>query len=421
MRQLSANFNTTLPSESTLRQLNARFSGRRVFPNLLGLDLSNIGDGGKLLQILRLVVSPSLTNCNISIEEASHTQTVLSALAAAYSSLRSIHIGRNVSQFGQGFSTLLLKCIPHQLYEFCVDAPISSAAFLRASQLPNLRFFIVNAIQLNPSEVHSSAPLPSTIFPSLQHLGVRDLCTDSIWLRSLGRICSKNLKTLDLELTDIAAAKAALHLRALRDLPSCELHRTLTILCIGCNGHFSGLEVDGMTVEHLLPFTQLTSLDISFTCSQDKCGYKLSDKDLERLVKAMPKLVDLTLGRKLCSIPANHSIESLMAIAKHSKHMESLHIHTNAETIIAGSPFGSGYPRGGPTLQDQALVGCPLRSITFGPCRIPNGEQGIREFTSILHWLFPGLRSVCSSYSDPQWDSLCNFVFRGCVESAQFW
>lgn len=375
-----------------------------MFPNFLELEWFNEHWEPYLSHILPLVVAPSLQSVHLGLENASHTRMVLSALAPAYHSLRSIIITRCDSGLVQEFSTLLLKCVPHQLRFFIVDAPVSQTAFMKASQAQHLQFFEVKTVQaemLGPH--HDTRQCPKTMFPSLQCLFIRGLCSGSILLWSLPRINSTNLEGLLLELENVTAAREALHLKALRDLRPRGLHRTLTMLMIQCKADFSGLRVDQATIEHLLPLTQLTTLAISFVCGQNQCGHQLSDEDLERLVKAMPKLDSLSLGRRPCSIPANNSIKSLMAIAKHSKYLKELSIHTNVEAITRSS-----VPRS--SLEDRALVGCPLRTITFGSCPIPNREQGVQAFTSTLLRLFPGLHSVGSPDRDPQWDSVSKVV-----------
>lgn len=403
-----------LPSESAFRLLNARFSGRCMFPNLLELEWCNKYRERHLLHIFQLAVSQSLTDFKLSLHDASYVPTVLSALAPAHSSLRSIYIALSDPELAQEFSTLLFKCTPHRLCNFAIDAPVSRAAFLHASQLPNLRYLEVKAIQADGSE-HDEAQLPTTMFPSLRYLCVGELCANSIWLPSLKRIDSKNLVGLVLKLKNVGAARTALHLRALKDLQPRGLHRTLTMLAIDCKDNFSGLEVNRATVEHLLPLTQLTSLAISFTCGLNQCGHKLSDEDLELLVKAMPELEDLTLGETPCSIPADNSIKSLVAIAEHCKHLRQLSIHVNVGASITGPPVAGPPDVEGPTLRNHDLVECPLRIVTFGPCLIPSGEKGVHTFASTLLRLFPRLHTVAGS-GNPQWD-----LVRSVVAASSCW
>lgn len=367
-----------------------------MFPNLLDLELGWLDkdETRHLPHIFPLVLSPALSNITLTLENTSHTKMALSSLALSYNSLTFIYSVENDSGLVQEFSTLLLKCTPHRLLRFIVDAPVTWAAFLHASQLPCLQYFGAEGVQVDQPD----PPLPATMFHSLKFLAIWGLSANSIWLQTFGRICSTNLELLLLELKDPCDARMAVHLKALENIRHC-CHRTLTDLFIMCKDQFSGLEVDRRLVQILLPFTQLTLLHISFTCGQGQCSHKLSDEDLERLVKAMPNLSELVLGgRILCPIPANNSIKSLVAIAKHCKHLEELTIHTNVEAIISGPP-----PEEYPIPRDQNSVRCPLHSITFGPCSIPNGEQGVRMFVSVLEGLFPNLLMVGASPTTSQW------------------
>ena len=146
-----------------------------------------------------------------------------------------------------------------------------------------------------------------------------------------------------------------------------------------------------MIVENLLPLSQLTMLHLSFVCSPDMCGYKLSDEDLEKLVKAMPNLKSLALGMRPCSRPADNSIKSLAAIAKHCKHLKKLVIHTNVEAVISDPNY---HPGEDPILGEPALVECPLLSITLGPYSRLREQPVAEKFASALLRLFPHLANV---------------------------
>ena len=406
-----------LPSTESVLRLITRFSDDYIFPNLLELEWYSSNRDPDLSNLLPLVVSRSLANFKLFLHNRFYAKKVLSGLSRAYSSLRSIYITKSNPALVQESSTLLLNCTL-QLRDFSVDAPVSRTAFLHASQLPYLRYFDVKDVRDDQLQPPDGTPLPTTKFPSLEYLAIRGICTGSIWLDYLAQTRPQNLEVLLLELKNVPAA---LHLKALRDLGSCELHRTLTDLMIDCEDDFSGLEVDRKTVEHLLPLSQLTTLEIWFNCGENKCGYKLTDQDLEKLVKAMPNLEEMALGRKLCSIPANNSIKSLEAIAKHCKHLRVLSIHINVGAVISGSSVTSFSGVESPSPRDSALVKCPLTNITLGPCLIPNGKQGIHEFASTLLRLFPCLSEVKSSYQDQQWKLVHDLVVDLSTKSGHSW
>lgn len=410
MRNLSIKSRCTVfPSEPAFRLLNGRFAGRCMFPNLPSFEWYNEDAERHLERILPLIVSPSLVHLELTIKDVSCAQAILPALAPAYDSLQSIYVTQSDSEPVQEFSTLLVKCNPRQLREFYVDARLSRATFLHAAQLPNLQFLGTKAIQADEPEPHDREPLPPTMFPSLQCLYVGGLDADSVWLKSFERIGSESLERLKLKLSEAATAWKVLYL-TLAGLWRGGFHRTLTDLIIGCQGSFSGLEVNGTVIEHLLSFTQLTSLTISFICGQNQCGHKLSDEDLEKLVKAMPNLEYLVLGEEPCSIPAKTSIKSLEAIAQHCKHLTSLTIHTNVEAVIAGSFVHHGTSGRYVVLAHPGSVECPLHTITFGCCHVPGGEDGAVTFALTLLEMFPHLRRVWSSDETLPWKFISGLV-----------
>jgi len=408
MRSLSPTpLNAVFPSQIALELLNARFSGCCMLPNLREIRWNAYKERHAAL-VLPLTVSPFLTVFNLWLVDTSHAQVVASSLAPAYDSLRSIVISWNDSEIVQEFSTLLLKCNPNQLRDFGVDSPLSWTAFLHASQLPNLRYFVIQADAAIPP---SGASLPTTMFPSLRYLDIRGIDTDSTWLQSLKRIYPGNLGGLILEFKHATAVKKTLPV-TLAHLRSTALHQTLAELTIDLRGGYCpSFEVDGTTIEPLLSLNQLTTLVISFVCGQGKCGHKISDEDLEKLVKAMPKLRFLALGAKLCSVPTNNPVKDLVAIAKHCKHLKKLTIHTNVEAIINSFSDRGDFLVEDPTFGGPALGGCPLRSIIFNPCPIPNGVQGVKIFASTLLRLFPHLAEATSTCPvSPEWKLVGAFI-----------
>jgi hypothetical protein len=378
------------PSELALELLRARFSNRRMLPNLRKLDWDNTCAATRDIKIiLPLFISPFLTTIKLTLKNASHAQAAAPLLAPAHNSLRSIYIAWKGPGLVQELSTLLLECNPNQLHEFNVDSPVPWKAFLYASQLPNLRHWTIKPDGMEPP---SGASLPTTMFPSLKSLLVKGIDADSIWLQSLARIHSKRLETLGLDLENPVTAKEVLP-TAFKYLRSSGLHQTLKKLSIRPQGpDFFGLEIDGRTIEDLPPLNRLTVLDISFICGPDKCGPKLSDEALERLVKAVPNLESLFLGKAPCSRPVDNSIKSLVAIAKHCKRLEKLVIHINGEAVIS---HYKRYRGEDPILGKPALVGRSLRSIATGPgswIRDPRCDPEM--FVLVLLRLFPRLNEV---------------------------
>jgi len=395
MRELATFTHTVLPSEMALELLFARFSGSPMLPNIRSIEWFGTEEERHTTLILPLLVSPLLTNFYYYLEDTSHTRAIVSALTPACNSLRSIIIVHSSSHPGpespdlvQESSALLLKCGSDQFRTFVIGSPLSWKAFLRASQLPSLQCF---AVRPDWTEPLSNASLPAAMFPSIQHLCIEVHDADSVWLQFLARISSNGFYFLTIELRNAAAATIGLP-AALKHLRSAGLHTTLTKMVIYPQGDSRGLEVGGTIIEHLLPLNQLEELDISFICNPAECCHKLSDEDIEKLVKGMPKLEYLALGDNLCCGRPDNSIKNLTAIANHCKYLKGLRIHINAEAVIAGTFDRDEYADEEPVPRQP--VECPLLTITFGTSAILTQRERQRDakaLASKLSQLFPHL------------------------------
>ena len=379
------------PSEAALNLLNARFSGRCMVPKLRDIIWLNAPPENIEL-ILPLIVSPVLTNFRLGLNihdrsDASQVVPALEALAPAYNSLVEVRICDPTihdPRIIRAASDLLLKCNPDKLRCFHVVSVLSTEAFIHASQLPNLESF---TIRTDTTDLEVSLPVPA--FPSLGSLDVDAVNTSSPLIQTFAHVQSRTFMRLDLEFP--AATLATFLPTTLATLRPRSLHETLTMLTIQPKGDF---DLDGTTIRPILFLNQLTNLDISLICA-GRCAYKLTDENLDELVKAMPKLEQLSFGPYPCARLVDNTIESLTSVAKHCKHLKHLATHINVVSIVTGMLQGDGQD-GDPALDDPLSVfaGCPLRSMILGQCPIPNSEQGAMIFALTLLRLFPCLKSV---------------------------
>lgn len=396
------------PSEAALVLLNKRFSGRCMMPRLR--DIGWLGaPPGHLELMLPLIVSPALTNFRLGlfaqdILNASQVVPVLEALALACNSLVEVHIGHpTVHDLHtiRAASDLLLKCNPEKLRTFRVISSLSTEAFIYATRLPNLEKFVIVADTTEPG-----VQLPTSTFPSLRSLEILATDTRSSLLQTISHIESNTFEVLELEFP--AATSETFLSSTLANLRPRGLHQMLTMLFVTPEGDF---DLDKTTIRPFLFLNQLTQLDITLVCTQDRCSYKLTDEDLEELVAAMPKLEILSFGSFPCARSVNNTVKSLTSIAKHCKHLEQLAIHINVEAIVTRALQGDEVKED-PALEDclSIFAGCPLRTIVFGACFIPNDEQGAMIFALTLSRLFPHLRSVTVFPPDGERDSLWDLV-----------
>ena len=378
-----------LPSRDAIQLLSARFSTKPMLPLLRSLDWVLVSSA-RLQTCVPLLVSPHLAHVRLYFRDNSPERClpVINTLIEAAGSLESVEI---IPEFDEpemqdAVSKLLLSCNPNLLSGFCVASPISEAALLRAAQLPELQEFSVRGGTPGLSD-----PLPLTIFPSLRMILISTGRLPT-WLEILRHTQSKHLTDLSIDFEDNGNLSAiSSHLQY------SGIHRTLTELRL-CPGE--EWIIDRVSIAPLLVLGELTSLKIFAAC-EDQCIFLLSDKDIENLVKAMPKLEALSLGIPCPEqMRGDLTVKSLLAIAKHCKALETLKIHINCQSIVTDTD-GREFP--GPfdfhaEVPSEAISsdydGCPLRSAVFGSCPIPMDEEGEIIIALTLLRLFPRLSEV---------------------------
>jgi len=379
-----------LPSQDAIRLLTARFSTQPMLPLLRSLRWLFV-PSTRLQSCVPLLVSPHLAHVRLHFADKSPERCipVINTLIEAAGSLESVEItpGFDRPEMQDAVSKLLLSCNPNLLHKFCVASPISKSALLHAAQLPELQEFSIRG-----STPGLTDPLPLTIFPSLRTILISTGGLPT-WLEIFRHIQSKHLRDLsvDFEAGDNLPT-------ILTHLQYSGIHRMLTGLRLF---HGEGWIIDRVSIAPLLVLGELTSLAIFTDCEDGQCIFLLSDKDIERLVKAMPKLRALSLGLPCpAQMRDDLTVKSLVAIAKHCKALESLEMHVNCESIVTST-----YEREFPGLFDfdtkapseeipSECGGCPLRAAIFGSCPIPLDEGGGIIFALTLLRLFPRLSQV---------------------------
>ena len=381
-----------LPSQDAVQILSNRFSTKPMLPLLRSLTWLFVSSA-RLQSCVPLLVSPHLAHIRLHFRDNSpeHCLPVIQTLIGAAGSLESVEITPEFDrpEMQDAVSTLLLSCNSNLLHRFCVASPISGAALLHAVQLPELQEF-----SLRGGTPGLTDPLPLMMFPSLRTILI-SMGGLPTWLEILRHIQSKFVTELSVDF-EVGDDKNLLTIST--HLQHSEIHRTLTELRL-CPGE--GWIIDKASISPLLVLGELTFLGIFTECQEERCIFSLSDQDIERLAKAMPKLEVLSLGVP-CSAQMRDdlTVKSLLAIAKYCKALKALEAHINCESIVM-STYEREVPGSFPshtkipsTTTSSDYDGCPLSLATFGSCPIPmDGEGGVVVAMTLLR-LFPRLSRV---------------------------
>ena len=391
------------PSQDAIQILSTRYSTKPVLPLLRALSWLFV-PSAHLQSSVPLLVSPHLAHIRLHFRDNSpeHCLPILQTLTKAAGSLKSVELTPefNTEEMQNAVSALLLSCKPNLLREFCVASPISEEALLHVAQIPGLRRF-----SLRSGTPALTNPLPLTMFPSLRTLliSVSGLPT---WLEILRHIQSKRLTQLSVEFSggdNNTLPVMWTHLQ------HSGIHRTLTEFSV-CPG--AGWISDRVSIAPILDLRELISLTIYTNCKRDGCIFCLSDNDIERLVKAMPKLEILSLGTPCAEqMHDNLTVKSLVAISKHCKALKVLEMHINCQSIVMSMrelDTHGYFPAVAPSSRDV----CPLRLATFGPCPIPMGSEGGSIVGMVLLQLFPRLYEVRWNPLEviPPWSSVNTLI-----------
>jgi hypothetical protein len=145
----------------------------------------------------------------------------------------------------------------------------------------------------------------------------------------------------------------------------------------------------------LLSFKQLRKLEIEFSC-EGGCSSTIDDDFLTDMVRAMPKLETLRLGREPCEIPTGVTAKGLAVLAHHCPNLSDLRIHFRVDSFDATLAI-SGTPHPGTTAPRKD---CALRSLDVG--RIPMPEESVWVAVLTLVCIFP--RVSCIYCYDENWE-----------------
>ncbi|KAF9786371.1 hypothetical protein BJ322DRAFT_1108227 [Thelephora terrestris] len=154
----------------------------------------------------------------------------------------------------------------------------------------------------------------------------------------------------------------------------------------------------------LLPFKQLTELEIEFSCD-DGCSSRVDDDVITLLAQAMPKLVSLKLGGEPCREPNDVTVYALITLASRCLHLSELRIHFSGDSLVDMATDAEGVS----LTNDEPVVrreDCGLTHLEVGRIHIPP-RSAVGVAHSLLQ-IFPRILKV--KYDTPEWKGVARTI-----------
>ena len=272
------------------------------------------------------------------------------------------------------------------LQHFHVDSPLTEEAREVIYKLPDLRELSV--------VIERDTLLPSAVLPNLIDLEIT-YDHDGDCLRMFRGATLDNLEIVTFypgseQIGDFLEAFQRVTLAT-------SVQNTLTSFSLYASSSWNP------NYSSLLPFTQLTTLIIGFSCD-DGCSSTVDDDTISNIARAMPELEILHLGNPPCQTPIGVTAKGLATLAYHCLSLSSLCIHFQAATLDPSTiPRGtfSGEPI--PPRED-----CELRSLDAGETPML-GRSRLMIALTLLH-IFPRIGII--EYSDTGWEEVAAAISR---------
>ena len=153
----------------------------------------------------------------------------------------------------------------------------------------------------------------------------------------------------------------------------------------------------------LLPFTQLTNLNVEFTCG-DICSSNVDDDIVTDLAVTMRKLETLRLGGPPCyDIPTGVTAKGLAVLAYHCSDLSTLCIHFQVASLSTPPAIpGMAFDGGSTALRRD----CALKYLEVG--KIPVLEESASMVALTLALIFPCIDHICHAHRS--WQKVLNTI-----------
>jgi len=155
----------------------------------------------------------------------------------------------------------------------------------------------------------------------------------------------------------------------------------------------------------LLSFTQLTHLDIEFSCDGG-CPSRVDDNVIMDLARTMQKLETLRLGDPPChNFPTGVTTKGLMVLGHHCLGLHTLCIHFKVDSLCVPPANPGVAPGTGSTAPQRD---CGLLYLEVGDIPLP--EESVSTVALTLAHIFPHIEDITSVGEnwDKVLDAICN-------------
>ncbi|KAF9646238.1 hypothetical protein BDM02DRAFT_276018 [Thelephora ganbajun] len=153
-----------------------------------------------------------------------------------------------------------------------------------------------------------------------------------------------------------------------------------------------GISITEEEIHPFLSFGKLTTLNLSSSCTEERCGVQLYDSIVSRLAMALPQLTSLMLGDIPCKTSTSDvTIKSLVALSTHCVDLDVLRLHFNANDILSRGAYANSETR---------KFTCKLRTLSVGSQPLPSNHDDILLVTFTILRIFPHVENITSAEGD---------------------
>ena len=157
-----------------------------------------------------------------------------------------------------------------------------------------------------------------------------------------------------------------------------------TLTSLACTCHDTPLTEAGL--RPFLSSRKLTKLELSNSCTRERCGNQLNDLIICKLAMALPQLAYLSLGGTPCVASTSAvTITSLVALSTNCVDLDFLRLHFDANDIISRDTHAN---------SQTYKFACKLRHLDVGSQPLPSNHDDVLLVAFAILYIFPHLEIV---------------------------